>query len=126
MRNLHPLNWIQWLTVALAICIGVTVPILYFRLSSVQRSIQEERRNSILSSCLDQNRRHDETLAQLNEAGRKANEKFDKQHPNDPAAQAAHDKQTAAGVATFRLIFNASTPHRNCSVLAARYVKTPK
>ena len=36
MKNLHPLNWIQWLTLALAVCVASTVPILYFRISNVQ------------------------------------------------------------------------------------------
>lgn len=36
MRNLQPLNWIQWLTLALAVAVAATVPILYFRVESVQ------------------------------------------------------------------------------------------
>ena len=34
--RLHPLNWIQWLTLALAVCVAATTPILYFRIEDVQ------------------------------------------------------------------------------------------
>ena len=36
MRHLSPLNWIQWLTLALALAIAVCVPILFFRIEAVQ------------------------------------------------------------------------------------------
>ena len=34
--RLQPLNWIQWLTLALAVCVSATTPILYFRIQDVQ------------------------------------------------------------------------------------------
>ena len=35
-RSLHPLNWIQWLTLALAVVVAATTPILYLRITNVQ------------------------------------------------------------------------------------------
>lgn len=100
----------------------VAVTVAFIWLLSVEHSIQSERRDSIYASCIDQNHRHDKTINRLEAAGDKANQEFDKTHPNDKAAQAAHDKQTAAGVATFRLILGAATPHQDCLKLADTYV----
>ena len=45
--RLHPLNWIQWLTLALAVCVATTTPILYFRITHVQ-----EHQNDALSAII--------------------------------------------------------------------------
>ena len=36
MRHFFPLNWIQWLTLALAFTVACTTPILYLRIQDVQ------------------------------------------------------------------------------------------
>lgn len=47
MKNVHPLNWIQWVTLALVLCVGVTVPLIFLRLENVQRH-QNDALRSIL------------------------------------------------------------------------------
>jgi hypothetical protein len=46
-RHLSPINWIQWLTLALAVTVAITVPILYFRIGGVQAH-QNDALRSIL------------------------------------------------------------------------------
>ena len=45
--RLHPLNWIQWLTLALALTVAFTTPVLYFRIQHVQ-----EHQNDALRSII--------------------------------------------------------------------------
>ena len=37
MKGWHPINWIQWLTLALALFTAFTIPVLYFRVQHVQQ-----------------------------------------------------------------------------------------
>ena len=36
MRHFAPLNWIQWMSLALAFAVAFTIPILYLRIQDVQ------------------------------------------------------------------------------------------
>lgn len=45
--RLYPLNWIQWLTLALTLTVSATTPILYFRVQHVQRH-QNDALHSII------------------------------------------------------------------------------
>ena len=111
MKNLHPLNWIQWLTLALAVTLAVCAPIFYWRLVQVQHRIQQERYDAVISSCEDQNHRHDATIRQLELAA-------------DRSVRAGEQSRASAnhGVAVFKLILGAATPHRNCQALVRKYV----
>lgn len=45
--RLFPINWIQWLTLLLALTVSVTTPILYFRIQNVQHH-QNDALHSII------------------------------------------------------------------------------
>lgn len=47
MRNIHPVNWIQWLTLLLAMTIAVTTPMIFFRIQDVQHH-QNDALDSII------------------------------------------------------------------------------
>jgi len=47
MRRWHPLNWIQWVTLLLALFTAFTIPILYFRVQHVQQH-QNDALHSII------------------------------------------------------------------------------
>ena len=47
MRHSLPINWIQWLTLALAMTIAVTTPVLFFRIQDVQHH-QNDALDSII------------------------------------------------------------------------------
>ena len=47
MHRLFPINWIQWLTLALAMTIAATTPVLFFRIQDVQHH-QNDALDSII------------------------------------------------------------------------------
>lgn len=59
MKNIHPLNWIQWLTLALVLCVGVTVPLIFLRIESVQHHQNDALRSVIcLAESFVRNSKH--------------------------------------------------------------------
>ena len=47
MRRTLPINWIQWLTLLLAMTIATTTPVLFFRIQNVQHH-QNDALHSII------------------------------------------------------------------------------
>lgn len=108
---MKPLNWIQWLTLLTVVTLAVTMPFIVVGLQRAEHNIQAERRMSILTSCRDQNHRHDASLAYLRRLG----DQIEKKHPDQT-------KSVEQGLARYKLLFDALAPKRNCQALVDKYV----
>ena len=100
------------LTYLIVIFIAITTPFEISRVVELQSNIQTQRRDSILASRRDQNRRHDNTIGTLNGLAKKDERK----HP-------AETPRIQASLAQTELLIQALAPKQNCESLANRYVR---
>lgn len=84
-------------------------------LKQQQAQIQNQRRESILNDCKDQNTRHDNTINFLNSLAKK----IEKQHPDKKAAVESSLKQDY-------LLINALAPKQDCLALVKESVPSDK